>query len=132
MIYYFMMCLLFKIYTLYLFLSCADGGNFLWKKFHQTSHTLHSLITCKLNLKQPNSLYTCKTDYKVVILSDSVPQGHPASYGSLLAYDVSKESSLLNNFAAQTKAVFVACFANKLLLIPLSWQFDSVINLLSL
>ena len=107
MIYYLMMCLLFKIYTLYLFLSCADGGNFLWKKFHKTSHTLHSLITCKLNLKRVNSLYTYKTDYKVVILSDSVPQGYPTSYGSLLAYDVSKESSLLSNFTAQTTLVLM-------------------------
>ena len=108
-------------------MSCADSGNFLCKKFHKNSHTLHSLITCKLNLKQSNSLYSCIIDYEIVILSDSVPQGHPTSYGSSLVYDVSKESSLSYNFTAQTMTVSVICFANKLLLIPLSWQFDSVI-----
>ena len=24
-------------------MSCAGSGNFLWKKFHKTSHTIHSL-----------------------------------------------------------------------------------------
>ena len=33
----------------YYIMSCADGGNFLCKKFHKTIHTLHSIITCKLN-----------------------------------------------------------------------------------
>ena len=32
-------------------LSFADGGNFLCKKFHKTIHTLHSLITSKFNIK---------------------------------------------------------------------------------
>ena len=77
------------IQNLILYMSCADGGNFLWKKFHKTSHTLHSLITCKQNLKRVNSLCTCITDYIVVILSEV------------------KESSLFNNLTAQTILVLL-------------------------
>ena len=79
-------------------MSCADSGNFLWKKFHKTSHTLHSLITCKLNLKQPNSRY------------------------------ISRICDCYQKLMRSDNGCFVICFANKLLLISLSWQFDYVIS----
>ena len=81
-----------KLYYLN-WLSSADSGNFLCKKFHKTIHTLHSLITSKFNKK------TVKL----------APHEQNAEW-------------LSKNLGAQTMTVSVVYFTNKLLFISLSWH----------
>ena len=93
-------------------MSCADGGNFLCKKFHKTSHTLHSLITRKLNEPHERS---------AKLSSENA--------GCLQDFSDDTESRLTRMWFKnyETMTVFVVCFTNELLFIPLSWHFDSVI-----
>ena len=93
-------------------MSCADGGNFLCKKFHKTSHTLHSLITRKLNEPHERS---------AKLSSENA--------GCLQDFSDDTESRLTRMWFKnyETMTVFVVCFTNELLFIPLSWQFDYVI-----
>ena len=93
-------------------MSCADCGNFLCKKFHKTSHTLHSLITRKFNEPHERS---------AKLSSENA--------GCLQDFSDDTESRLTRMWFKnyETMTVFVVCFTNELLFIPLSWQFDSVI-----
>ena len=93
-------------------MSCADSGNFLCKKFHKTSHTLHSLITRKFNEPHERS---------AKLSSENA--------GCLQDFSDDTESRLTRMWFKnyETMTVFVVCFTNELLFIPLSWQFDSVI-----
>ena len=94
-------------------MSCADGGNFLCKKFHKTSHTLHFLITRKLNEPHERS---------AELSSENA--------GCLQDFSDDTESRLTRMWlkTSKTMTVFVVCFTNELLFIPLSWHFDSVIS----
>ena len=102
--------LLFRICQCLFFMSCADGGNFLCKKFHKTSHTLRSLITRKFNEPHERS---------AELSSENA--------GCLQDFSDDTESRLTRMWfkTSKTMTVFVVCFTNYLLLIPLSWQFDS-------
>ena len=95
-----------------IFMSCADCGNFLCKKFHKTSHTLHSLITRKFNEPHERS---------AKLSSENA--------GCLQDFSDDTESRLTRMWFKnyETMTVFVVCFTNELLFIPLSWQLDSVI-----
>ena len=98
--------------SMLIFMSCADCGNFLCKKFHKTSHTLHSLITRKFNEPHERS---------AKLSSENA--------GCLQDFSDDTESRLTRMWFKnyETMTVFVVCFTNELLFIPLSWQFDSVI-----
>ena len=93
-------------------MSCADCGNFLCKKFHKTSHTLHSLITRKLN--EPH-------EQSVELLSENA--------SCLQDFSDDTESRLTRMWFKnyETMTVFVVCFTNELLFVSLSWQLNSVI-----